>query len=115
MITEHANTQTVALRPAQEVFQSLNLPKETLGRALRTWRKCEGLTLEAVAKKLGISKQLLSAYEHGKKSPSTQRIVEIANLLAVDPIIFLMFRLQDEITACGYGIATLELYPLNAS
>jgi transcriptional regulator with XRE-family HTH domain len=116
MIIEPNNvTPTSGLRPAHEVFKSLNLPKETMGRALRTWRKCEELTLATVAQKLGISKQLLSAYEHDKKSPSIQRIIEIAKILDVDPIIFLTFRLQDEITACGYGIASLELYPLETT
>ena len=107
------NNNEQMLISASEVFKELGLPESTLGRVIKTWRKCEFLTLETVAKKVGISKQLLSSYERDERVPSIERMMALSVALDVDPVIFLHFRIQDEIRACGYRLKGIEIEPLD--
>ena len=60
-----------------------------LGKRLSDLRKEKGLSQEALANKLGISKASISCYESGKKKPTYERLTEIAYVLEVDVNYFL--------------------------
>lgn len=60
-----------------------------LGKRLCDLRKEKGLTQEALANRLGISKASISCYESGKKKPTYERLTEIAYVLEVDVNYFL--------------------------
>jgi transcriptional regulator with XRE-family HTH domain len=108
MITEFDDGSVLA----KDFFKSLGLPPLTTGRVMRSWRKCEELTLETVAKQLGISKQLLSAYERDEKRPSIQRLMEICQIIGMDPAMILHFRIKDEIRGFGYELKKIVLEPI---
>lgn len=52
-------------------------------RLLREWRKGRGLTLDALAEKLGTNKYMLSRYENGVHVPETRRAILIEDLCGV--------------------------------
>ena len=74
MTTEE--TETIS---ASEFFEEIghNEPL-SFGELIRTWRECDEMTQVELAKKLGISKQLLSEYELGTKVPTLERGIKLA-------------------------------------
>ena len=89
--------------PAMVAFEAFGLSTEiTLGNTIRCWRKCENWTLADAAQRLNCSKQLLSDYERGVKLPSIKKIIEMAEVFEVDPIMWLQYRLKDELRLNGY-------------
>jgi DNA-binding XRE family transcriptional regulator len=64
---------------SEEVYREagIQLPL-TFGDLIRTWRKCDGLTQSQLAEKLGISTQLLSAYERGIQLPTLKTGIKLA-------------------------------------
>lgn len=60
-----------------------------LGNRLRVLRKKSGLTQQALADKIGVSKASISGYESGKKKPTYEKLTEIAYALEVDINYFL--------------------------
>jgi DNA-binding XRE family transcriptional regulator len=51
---------------------------------LRSYRKSQGLTQEALARHWSYSFETISAWERGKRTPSTQEIPRLASLLAIE-------------------------------
>ena len=86
----------------EEVSKLLGWDKITFGQSLRSFRKCEEWTLEQTAQKLGVSKQLLSAYERGKQLPSLAKVVEMADVFGTDPSVWVHYRVQDEMRLIGF-------------
>jgi transcriptional regulator with XRE-family HTH domain len=83
------------------IFQDIKR-NATLGSVMRSWRKCEGLTLEAVSKQLGISKQLLGDYERNVKLPSLSKTIEIATVLNAPVELWIRYRIESELEKLGY-------------
>lgn len=54
-----------------------------MGYHLRTLRQRQGLTLQELARRLGISYQQIQKYEKGESAISGQRLYELSVLLAV--------------------------------
>ena len=70
--------------PWSETAAVLQLPERfSFGQLLQIWRKTEGQTQQEVAVKLGISKQLLSAYERGVQLPTLKTGVTLAQTLGL--------------------------------
>lgn len=57
---------------------------EDFGDVLRRIRKERGMTLEEMAKLLGTTKQALSRYERGQRTPKITVAARFADLLGVD-------------------------------
>jgi len=57
-----------------------------VGEALRSARKQRGLTLRDVASPLGKTAQAVGNWESGANLPSTENLIEVANVLEVDPV-----------------------------
>ncbi len=49
-----------------------------LGSNIRTWRQRQGLTLEELAERTGVSRAMLSDIERGVKNPTIRVVVQIA-------------------------------------
>jgi len=62
---------------------TLDRPGETLAARLSRHRKDMGLTLAAVAQKLGVSKPTVWAWEQGRARPSPERLAGIAELFGL--------------------------------
>lgn len=58
--------------------------RETFGRGLAALRKQKGLTQAALAARIDVSPQFLTAIETGKKAPSFDSIDQIADALETD-------------------------------
>ena len=57
---------------------------QRFGEKLRTLRKRRGMTLKKLAHELGFrSHSYISAIEFGKKQPSVELVIKIANLFGV--------------------------------
>ncbi len=78
------------------------MDKITFGQSLRAFRKCEAWTLAEAANKLGISAQLLSAYETGKRLPSLSKVVSMADVFGTEPSVWVHYRVQDEMRQLGF-------------
>lgn len=67
--------------------------------AERTWlraaRVSHGLTLQQVADATGVSRQEVSAWELGNRTPNVKRLFAISLILQIDPLI-LMERFAEE-------------------
>ena len=73
----------------------------TLGKVMKNWREAEDLTQEKVAQLLGVSKQVLSAYENNRKLPSIKKTIEIAEKLGASAKMWLIYRLETELRLQG--------------
>jgi DNA-binding XRE family transcriptional regulator len=81
----------------------------TFGRAIWSFRKCEDLTQTDVAKQLGISKQMLSAYERGKKLPSLKLAYKMATLLQLNVDLALMLVINDQLREAELPMQVTQL------
>lgn len=54
-----------------------------LSKKLKTLRERENLTQEELANELGVTKSLISAYEHGIRMPSYDILIHLASLYDV--------------------------------
>jgi transcriptional regulator with XRE-family HTH domain len=73
----------------------------TFGGMLRTIRECDELTLEAFARKLGISRSNLCDIEHNRKGVSLPRAAKWARVLGYSERQFVALALQAEVDAAG--------------
>ncbi|MFM5894543.1 MAG: helix-turn-helix domain-containing protein [Novosphingobium sp.] len=62
---------------------ALSQPQESLATRLHHLRKSKGMTLDAVAKELGVSKPTVWAWEQGRARPSPERFARIAELFGL--------------------------------
>ena len=51
---------------------------------LKVWREYRGYTLQALAERCGVSRQMLSMVENGKARPSTDLLARLSNALGCD-------------------------------
>lgn len=58
-------------------------PSEELGSRLRQLRKAKGLTQEALAEQVGVSKPAISSWEKGRAQPRAARATALAKALGV--------------------------------
>ena len=56
----------------------------TLGETIRTLRKNAGLSQEALAEKLGVSRQAVSKWENDQTSPDSLKMIRLAEVLDTD-------------------------------
>lgn len=54
-----------------------------LGTKLADLRKRNGFSQEALAEKMGVSRQAVSKWERGESTPDTDTLIELANLYSV--------------------------------
>ncbi len=66
----------------------------TLGRLMRSLRLCEEITVTAMAEKLGVNKQFLSAVENDRKQVGIEFIATFARILGTpsEPLLEIYFR-----------------------
>ena len=73
----------------------------TLGRAIESIRKGQGVSQDECAKKLGVSKSHLCDVEKGRKSVSPVRAARWARILGYPESVFLRLAIQSELDAAG--------------
>lgn len=73
----------------------------TVGSLLVTIRETDGLTLDALAKKLGVSRANLCDIEKGRKGVSPDRAARWARALGYPEAQFIALALQHELDAAG--------------
>lgn len=56
---------------------------ESLGRKIASYRRKQGMKQEELAEKVSLSTSYISAIERGKKCPTLEKFIEIANVLKV--------------------------------
>lgn len=62
---------------------TLSQPEQSLATRLHHLRKAKGMTLDAVARELGVSKPTVWAWEQGRARPSPERFASIAELFGL--------------------------------
>jgi transcriptional regulator with XRE-family HTH domain len=82
MTTEHAD---LGIYPEDQEWVREQIDNLTFGDIIKAHRLCEGWTQEEAASRLGVSKQMLSAYENGRKLPSLRKAYEIGEKLGMLP------------------------------
>lgn len=69
----------------EEVFPSDLVDRLLAGESpLRVWREYRGHTLQVLADRCGVSRQMVSMIEHGKANPSSDLLAKLASALACD-------------------------------
>jgi DNA-binding transcriptional regulator YiaG len=86
---------------AMRLLEKLSGGPLTLGRAIESVRKCEELSQDACAKKLGISKSHLCDVEKGRKTVSPERAAKWAHILGYPESVLVRLALQAELDAAG--------------
>jgi transcriptional regulator with XRE-family HTH domain len=86
---------------AMKLLEKLAGGPLTLGRAVESIRKCEELSLDECAKKLGVSKSHLCDVEKGRKTVSPERAAKWARVLRYPESVLLRLALQAELDAAG--------------
>ena len=66
-----------------------------LGTNLADMRKRKGLSQEALAEKLGVSRQAVSKWERGESSPDTDTLIELSRLYGVSLDVLVGNRQED--------------------
>ena len=72
-----------------------------IANRIKLLRKNKGLSQKALADKLGITRSSVNAWEQGISVPSTQYIVELANLFEVSTDYLLNFKSSKAISIEG--------------
>lgn len=96
MITAHDDAI-----PWHEVPEMAAISDAPLGETIRAFRESEEWTLKEVATRLGISHQMLSAYERGERLPNIETTLRIADALGMPPIIALKDLIRDQLRRAG--------------
>jgi len=73
----------------------------TFGGLVRSLREADELTQEAVASKVGVSKQHLSDVENGRRQVSVERAIRWAKALGYPPAYFVSLAFQEELDKAG--------------
>ncbi len=73
----------------------------TFGSLLRSVRESDGHTLEALAKRLEVSRSHLCDVEKCRRRVSVERAARWAKLLGYPAQVFVQLALQDEVDAAG--------------
>jgi plasmid maintenance system antidote protein VapI len=95
MPKNHASSRAIKL------MERLTGGRLTFGKMLQALREGDGLTLEAFAKRLGVSRQNLCDIEKGRKGVSPERAVRWARELGYPEAQWLRLALQAELDASG--------------
>lgn len=74
-----------------------------VGRRLRAQRKLAGISQQALAEAVGITFQQVQKYENGTNRISMSRLVRMAEVLGIDPVVLIP---RDDAPAPGGGILT---------
>jgi len=94
MTIEENNTELV---PNGQEWLEERVDQLTFGDCIRSFRKCEGWSLTDTALKMGISKQLLSDYEHGRRIPTLKNAYEMAKILGMSPNSAIRILINDQL------------------
>ncbi|MEO8343055.1 MAG: helix-turn-helix transcriptional regulator [Gallionella sp.] len=70
--------------------------EEALGEVLRSLRKQQGLSQEALALDAGVERNYISLIELGKNSPSIRILFKLCNALNVNPSV-LLARVEEQV------------------
>lgn len=76
----------------------------SFGELIRSMRLCDDISQGALARKLGISKQHLSAIENGKKAVSPARAAKFAEALGYPIDQFVIAAIEDELREAGISL-----------
>lgn len=74
----------------------------TFARSLKAWRKSEELTIEALAKKIGLTKTAISRFENGHDFPSSETVKALAKVLKADQAMWMVYIVRDMIERKGF-------------
>ncbi len=80
-----------------------------IANKIKILRENKGLSQKALADKLGITRSSVNAWEQGISVPSTQYIVELANLFEVSTDYLLNFKNDNAINIEGLNDKEVKL------
>ena len=86
---------------AMRALERLNRGPLTFAQALAAVRKCDDLSQDECARKLGISKSHLCDVEKGRKTVSLARAAKWAAVLGYSEAVFVELAMQAELDAAG--------------
>jgi len=78
--------------------------RPSFGELIRSMRLCDDISQADLARKLGISKQHLSAIEKGRKAVSPVRAAKFAEVLGYPVDQFVIAAFEDELHEAGIAI-----------
>lgn len=81
--------------PEDQVWLQEQLKTLTFASVLKAHRLSKAWTQEEAAKRLGISKQLVSAYENGHKIPEPTQAYRIGEVLDMSPKMAVIYAVND--------------------
>jgi transcriptional regulator with XRE-family HTH domain len=111
MITEHDDTFESV--PYQDVLRSVGIDPDapwTLGRQLRVCRRAEEWSLNELSDRVGCSPQRLSDYEHGRRVPSFQTAIKLAEALGFSRPHLIQLVIEEQLKREGLNLQEVGLY-----
>jgi transcriptional regulator with XRE-family HTH domain len=81
--------------PEDQEWLQAQIRELTFAEVLKAHRLCQEWTQEEAAKRLGISKQLVSAYEKGNKIPEPAQAYRIGKALGMVPEMAVIYAVND--------------------
>ncbi len=99
--------------PYQDVFRSIGIDPDApwpLGRQLRVCRRAEEWSLNELSERVGCSPQRLSDYEHGRRVPSFQTAIKLAEALGFSKAHLIQLVIEEQLKREGLNLQEVGLY-----
>lgn len=88
-------TEENDIYPEDQVWLEEQLKAMTFAKALKAHRMCNDWTQEETAQRLDVSKQLISAYENGRKIPRPALAYKMGEALGMSPKMAVIYAVND--------------------
>jgi antitoxin HigA-1 len=96
-----ATRKSSAKSEAMEFLEKITGGPLTFGKMIKSIRECDEVTLEAFARRLGVSRAHLCDIEKGRRTVSVERALQWARKLGYPEWQFVELALQEQIDHAG--------------
>lgn len=77
--------ESIIIKQNMALYDLRNVKKMSIGKHIREYRKKAGLTQKELAEKSNIAEITIRQYESGKRTPNSEKLKNIANVLQISP------------------------------
>lgn len=97
--------------PWRDVPGMAHLDDLGIGATIRAFRQCEAMTLQQASRRLGVSHQMISAYERGERLPTIETALRIAEALGIPAGVLIQDLIRDQLRRAGLSDWQVNIQP----